>query len=576
MEQIQALLTQVRTVWANLSRTQQVSVVGVVLITGAFLAFVVTAVQNPNYTMLYSGLSEPDASSVVARLKEQKVPYQLTNNGATINVPKYQLDEVRLDMAGAGLPKGTGTGYESLNQGGLAALGQSEYTQRLNYQRALEGELARTITKLDSVEQARVHLAVPQPSLFVDRERPVTASVVLKVRPGRTLDSGQVTGVVNLVAKSVEGLKAENVSVVDMNGQVLSDADPQGARGNARQYEVQRTVEKNLERDIQAMLRPVLGPDKAVVRVSAGLNWDQAQADSEIYVPPQTVLEARPNVVRSVQTVDEKYNGPGGGAAAGVPGTASNVPSGPQGATAGSGEPTQYSKKDVVTNYEISRTVERIVKAPGAIDRLSVAVFLDGPMDEARVDAIHKIVATAAGVKPERGDVVTVAAMPFERSAIDEARQAVDQADQVALLTSVGKAVAIAIIAIMAALLVRTAMTRRTMVFATADYGAVGEEEYLEEGNESSQESLPAGRSVSAIAAPRAGGSLAAREPRILPPSELEEALMDEQRRRSVIEDQIVAVAQANPQLMADLVRSWLEEDDAKRQRTVPQAQRSG
>jgi flagellar M-ring protein FliF len=357
MEQIEALLTQVRTVWGNLSRVQQITVVGVVLITGAFLAFVVTAAQNPNYTVIYRSLSDTDASSVVARLKEQKVPYQLSDNGATISVPKYQLDEIRLDMAGAGLPKGAGTGYESINQGGLAALGQSEYTQRLNYQRALEGELARTIGRLDAVEQARVHLAIPQPSLFVDQDRPVTASVVLKVRPGQNLDPGKVIGVVNLVAKSVEGLKPENVSVVDTNGVVLSDTSPLGGQANSRQYEVQRTVEKNLERDIQAMLQPVLGPNKAVVRVSASLNWDQVQADSEIYVPPQTVMEGRPNVVRSVQTVDEKYTGAGSGVPAGVPGTASNVPAGPQGVAAGSGEPTQYSKKDVVTNYEISRSV---------------------------------------------------------------------------------------------------------------------------------------------------------------------------------------------------------------------------
>ena len=575
METIQALLKQARAIWDNLTKIQRYTTVAVVLITGAFLAFVITSAQNPNYTVLYRALADADASSVVARLKEQKVPYQLADNGTTISVPKARIDEVRLDMAGAGLPKGGNTGYESLNQGGIAALGQSEYTQRLNYQRALEGELARTITKLDAVEQARVHLAVPQPSLFVDREKPVTASIVLVLKPGRSLDSGQVTGVVNLVARSVEGLKPENVTLVDVNGNLLADTDPRSAKANGQQYEVQRTIEKNLERDITAMLRPVVGADRVVVRVSASLNWDQVQSDSEIFVPPQTVLEGRPNVVRSVQTVDEKYAGADGGAIAGVPGTASNIPAGQTGTTTQAGGPTQYSKKDVVTNYEISRTVEKVTKAPGSVDRLSVAVFIDGPMDEARVDAINKAVATAAGVKAERGDVVTVAALPFDRSALDEVKRSVEQADQFALATNVGKAVAVAIVALMAFLLVRTAMNRRALVVSPADYGAEAVEEYYED-SEQSQDELGEGQQYAAISAPRVAEPAPQREVRVLPPTELEEALLDEQRRRTVIEDQVLAVAQASPQLIADLIRGWLEEDDIKRQRSLMQAQKSG
>jgi flagellar M-ring protein FliF len=299
------------------------------------------------------------------------------------------VNEVRLLAAAAGLPqRGSGVGMELFNQ---PHLGMTEFAEKVNYQRALEAELARSIMRLDAVESARVHLVLPQPTLFLAQQREPTASVVLSLKPGRRLDPAQVTGITQLVASSVEGLKPENVNVLDSNGALLSErggpADP--ARQTGTRQDVQRVLEQRIETEVTRLLGRVVGPDKAIVRVSADLNWDQYEANSETFSP-----EGRPPQVRSQREQREVQI---------------------QAATGDS----RAERQDTQTNYELSKTVEKLVRAPGGIRRLSVAVAIDSAAitDPQQADALSRLVATAAGLDTARGDVVTFTSLPFSQTA---------------------------------------------------------------------------------------------------------------------------------------------------------------
>src|SRR5579875_1069967 len=398
---------QARGMWGRLTRPQRLTLLGVsvlaVALVGAFLVFG----RQPEYAVAFSNLREEDAAAIVAKLKEAKVPYELADRGTTIRVPAAQVSEVRLLVADAGLPqRGSGTGMELFNQ---PHLGMTEFAEKVNYQRALEAELARSIMRLDAVESARVHLVLPQPSLFLAQQREPTASVVLTLRPGRRLDPAQVMGITQLVASSVEGLKPENINVIDSNGTLLSErgtpSDP--ARQTGTRQDVQRALEQRLENEVTRLLARVVGPDKAIVRVSADLNWDQYEANSETFSP-----DGKPPQVRS-QREQRETQTQQGGAPGGVPGADANIPT--YAAVQAAGGESRAERQDTQTNYELSKTVEKLVRAPGGIRRLSVAVAIDSAVitDPQQADALSRLVATAAGLDTARGDVVTFTSLPF-------------------------------------------------------------------------------------------------------------------------------------------------------------------
>ena len=394
-------------------------VVGLSLV--AFAALIVVA-NKTDYRPLFANLTSEDAGEIVKKLKEQKVPFQLSSDGKAILVPSDKVYELRLSLASEGLPQGGGVGYEIFDRKNF---GVTEFVQKLNYQRALQGELSRTISQLAGVEQARVHLVIPEKSLFKENEKPATASIVLRLKGNRALRESDVQGIVHLVASSVEGLDAEHVTVLDGRGKILSKsgASDLSSKMSAGMQEIQRNYEKNLEERLQTLLDKVVGSGRSAARVSATFNFKQVEKFEERYDPEAAA-------VRSEQRSEEK-----GGAsqiAAGIPGTQSNLgrSGAVQGGTVGGG-----SKNDETLNYEVSRSTARIVEPVGALDKVSVAILVDGkyetpagakegaaakakyaPRTPEELQKIEALVKSSVGFNAERGDQVAVANIPFQET----------------------------------------------------------------------------------------------------------------------------------------------------------------
>jgi flagellar M-ring protein FliF len=404
--------------------------------------------QQPDMQVLFTNLNPEDAAGIVDKLKETKVPYETTGGGNTILVPSAQVHEMRLQLATQGLPHGGGVGFEIFDR---SSIGMSDFVQKLNYRRALQGELARTIAQMPEIERARVHLATPERRLFSSDENRARASVVLSLRNGQALAKTQVNGIVHLVSSSVEGLQVKDVTVVDGHGRLLSSAaggdDAAGLTGS--QLEYQRTVEKDIETRIQTMLERIVGTNKAVVRVSSILDFRKVETTEERYDPNS-------QVVRSEQRGQEKANGVNGVSSGGVPGVQSNVPEG-----AGQ-EPAQTSSnnnqtKNETVNYEISRTVSRVVEPSGSIKQLSVAVLVDGIYETAApseagkaandtakkymarpeedMKRIEEIVKKAMGYSAERQDQVQVTNVQFDIATEEPSGQGIEAAAETSSFT---------------------------------------------------------------------------------------------------------------------------------------------
>lgn len=381
--------------------------------------------QQPDMQVLFTNLGSEDAAAIIDKLKETKVPYETTGGGATVLVPSEQVHDLRLQLATQGLPHGGGVGFEIFDR---TSIGMSEFVQKLNYRRALQGELARTIAQMPEVERARVHLAIPERRLFASEQEKARGSVILSLRNGQQLSQAQVQGVIHLVSSSVEGLQARDVTIVDGHGRMLSATVSDDASGLTNtQLDYQRNIEKDVETRIQTMLERIVGPNKAVVRVSSLVDFRKVETTEERYDPNS-------QVVRSEQRGQEKANG-SNGVGGGVPGVQSNVPPGTE------QEPTETSSsnsqtKNETVNYEISRTVSKIVEPVGVIKQLSVAVLVDGmyesakagegeaadapaaarkyiPRSEEDLKRIEDIVKKAMGFSAERQDQVQVVNVQF-------------------------------------------------------------------------------------------------------------------------------------------------------------------
>ncbi len=397
---------------------QRLGLAAFALICIGLIALAASIARHPQYAVLYANLDQEDAGEVVQRLRDLKAPYRVTAAG-TIEAPADRIHELRLDLAAEGLPAGGQTGFELFDR---ARLGISDFGEKLNYQRALQGELARTIAHLDSVDQARVHLALPPERLYAsDRQEP-TASVVLKLRGARRLTPHQVRSIVHLVSGAVEGLSPESVALLDTEGRLLSSPDDSGPNGPglaaaSNQLQLRRDYERQVEEAVQSMLDGVLGPQKSVVRVSALLSFDSVERESETYQPAADgsgVLESR-------RETRETYRGLGEPPAVGVPGITSNtVPASPGTSASAAqplpGEADHYDHTDIASEYRISRQRERVIQPPGQLKQLSLSVFIDQEADLGDVEAadLTTAVSAAAGLDPERGDTVVITRVPFQ------------------------------------------------------------------------------------------------------------------------------------------------------------------
>lgn len=359
----------------------------------------------PSYTVLFSDLDAKAASSVVEKLKADGVPHKLASQGSAVLVPTDKVYDLRLSLSAAGLPGGGTVGYELLDKHGLTT---SEFTQRVDYQRAVEGELARTLMALDGVEGASVHLAVPEERLFTDDKEPTRASVLLKTTTALSDDA--VGSIVNLIASSVPNLAPADVTVADTSGRVLSSAGTTSGAASTRQIELADQYQRQLSADASAMLSQVFGPGHAVVRVSAQLNFDETERSTETYA------QGEPKVLKE-QTASEKFTGSGA-----PPGGTLGVTGAPA-STTGTGN--NYEKNDASREYGVDRVVETAKVAPGKVQRLSAAVVLDGSAEPVPpADKVEKLVGAALGIDPERGDTIVVDTISFDQTVAKAAEEA--------------------------------------------------------------------------------------------------------------------------------------------------------
>ncbi len=423
MGKLQQSFSEVGALWRGIAPGKRLLGIGFVVIALIAVGAIAVLGGTPHMAPLMTNLSPEDISAITARLSASQVPYSLADGGTAILVPDERVMEQRLALAGDGLPRGGGVGFELFDE---SKLGRTRFEERLSYQRALEGELRRTIRQINGVRDARVHLGLPERSLFRERDDKPRASVTLSLAPGRRLTDENVQAIVHLTASSVEGLAADAVTVVDTTGAVLASADGTHAQ-SGRQLEHQRGIESELERRATTMLERTVGPGGASVHVSAELDYSTAETTSETYDPDGVVL-------RSEQTTDETRGSATAGAI-GVAGSRSNL----AGTTSGSDQTPAAGavgnaggRHAQTRNYEVSKTVSHEVSASGKLVRLSVAVLVDAkrekgeggavnvtPRSREELDRFSELVKSAVGFDGRRGDRIEVQSAPFVE-ALDE------------------------------------------------------------------------------------------------------------------------------------------------------------
>ena len=423
--------------WRRLSVNQRM---GLLVGLAALVALLVVSLmwgRVQGYQVLYTNLSQADGGSVIAELQKLGVPYRITDAGNVIQVPSDQVYATRMKLAAEGLPKGAGVGFELLDN---EPMGTSQFVERVNYQRALEGSLARTIDSMSAVQSATVHLAIPKPSVFLDQEQKPSASVLLKLYPGRVLSAAQVAGIVHLVASGVAGLSDKAVNVVDQDGNLLTAAGQQASGIEPSQLAYRNAVEQQYRKQIEGILSPLVGSNGVRVAVSADLDFGKTETSSVIYGQGHLLS-------RQAQTQNSTGNA---SLPAGVPGALTNQP--PGGVTApftvGSASepltPQQFTQlapalrslaptaasSSATTNYDVDKTISHTQAPVGSVRRISVAVLINDrpaagkganakpqPMSAQQLAQVRQLVQDAIGFDAKRGDQVSVVSMPFGAAA---------------------------------------------------------------------------------------------------------------------------------------------------------------
>ncbi len=399
-----------------------IALVSVAVICLVVFAVIIIQARTADYQLLYANLAEKDAAAVVSWLKSQNIDYQLKNNGRNIWISANTLYETRLELASNGLPSGGGVGFEIFDKQSFAL---TDFVQKVNYARALQGELARTITSLAPVRATRVHLALPEKRLFKNQQKQATASIIVTLAEGDTLDQDQVQGIIHLVSGSVEGLTPENVTIIDGSGKVLegrTEKDDE-QRFSVDMLVFQQELERRMETRAQDLLDKTMGYGQAMVRVTASLDFAKVEKTEEFF-------DGEEPVIRSEQLQEERS---GGVTTGGIPGVESNLQGNTNAVGGSAGTPS--SKSSRTTNYEISKTISKTINPVGTIKNLSVSVLLADKIIPAKDDetqptvitrsekellAIETMVSSALGLNVDRGDNINVASMPFMISSDDQ------------------------------------------------------------------------------------------------------------------------------------------------------------
>ncbi|MGR4869632.1 flagellar basal-body MS-ring/collar protein FliF [Variovorax sp. LARHSF232] len=540
-------------------------IVGGAALAAAAAAFVLWS-RAPDYKVLYTNVTDRDGGAIIAALQQQNVPYKFAEGGGAILVPGNKVPEVRLKLAAQGLPKGGGVGFELMDN---QKFGTSQFTEQVNYQRALEGELVRSIESIGSVESARVHLALPKSTLFVREQKKPSASVILTLQRGRSIDEGQVSAIVHMISSSVPELAPKSVTVVDQKGNLLSAANS-GAHGlDVSQLKYAQEIEQNYVRRIEAILQPILGAGNVRAQVAADIDFAVVEHTDEKFRPNQ---DPAAKAVRSQQSSES--NQQGGTPPGGVPGALSNqppanpsaplnAPAGAPSAAAGARAPgaaqapaaaapstpagPSSARKDVTTNYELDRTIRHVQQSAGGVKRLSVAVVVNNKeepdaagkpaaraLSAAELDQVRNLVKEAMGFSQERGDSLNVVNSPFalEREAAAPALPFWRERENIELGKSLGQYLLIGVLALMLWLAVLRPMLRRQNALQQA----------------AAVPTLP-------TAPLDAGGQQL--------PSAAQEALRlrESDRQRADLE-YAQQVAQQDPRLVAALIKHWMNKHE--------------
>lgn len=440
--------------------------------TAASISIVIALIlwaQKPEYRVLFSNISDQDGGSIVAQLGQMNIPYRFSGGGGAIMVPADQVHEARLKLAQQGLPKGGAVGFELLDQ---ERFGISQFSEQINYQRALEGELARTIETLGPVVSARIHLAIPKPSLFVREKKHPSASITLQLHAGRSLDQSQVSAITWLVSSAVPGLTAENVTLVDQHGNLMTITGSQAQQTSQLKYTTE--IEADYRQRIHSILAPIVGSKNVKAQVTAQIDFTHMEQTSEQFQP-----NAAPDkkAVRSQQISGSQQGG--ASAASGVPGALSNLPPTPSSAPLEEPAGTQNneastatpknrsdeaaqakvpynSRNDETTNYELDRTLTHTKRSTGTIERLSVAVVVNWLPDsegnskalsQEQLTQINALIKEAIGFNAARGDTVNVVNSPFTDADQEEEPPFWKEPSFIALMQSMARYAFIAIVA---------------------------------------------------------------------------------------------------------------------------------
>ena len=411
---IQQFVNALAAIWAKMSPLQRIASVGGAV--GLLAAVIGLSIwlSRPEYRVLYSNLGPEDASVVIKTLQGDKVAYRITDNGATIMVPQEVVYDQRIKIAGEGGLVGQGIGFEIFDK---VKVGQTDFVQKINYSRALQGELARTISQFPSVESARVHLVIPRRSLFVEERQSPSASVVLKLtRANVKIDQKEINAILNMMLMSVEGLDRAHVSITDTSGKVLYQPEEDSLAGiTTTQMEYRQTVQRNLERRIEEMLQPLFGSGRVIAKVNADMDFSQKTIRRELFDPEKTA-------VRSEYRQEESQQG-----RANLEAGAPDVNFRGDGIT-GSVSDQTGTRESRTTNYEINKEEQQIVSNVGELRRLTVAVLIDGtyvktdgtwtfmPRKSEELERVRQLVHNAVGLDTARGDALEVSSAPFTDS----------------------------------------------------------------------------------------------------------------------------------------------------------------
>lgn len=533
--------------WQELPPIRKGMLAGTGFALAALLFLLYSWSSSSSYVTLYSGLEPSDSSAIVDQLRGQGVSYRLEADGTRVLVPEAELDQLRLDFAAQGLPEGGHVGFEIFETNAFTA---TDFVQRLNFQRGLQGELERTIEAFPQVDGARVHIVMPERTLFRQDDEPATASVVLQLRAGRGLTTDEVAGIAHLVSGAVSGLDKSHVTILDSSGSILFDgatAEQGGIAFTSSQQAIVRDYEDQLTHDAQSLLDQSIGPANSVVTVRVTMDFDQVETQTSTFDDEGVPL--------STSTVNEAYSTTGEATVGAIPGAVTNVPGANADLPGGGGtdtattspSSTEYERTETTSNFEVPQTVTVATEAAGDVERLSVSLVIDDAVPEAQATALADAVAAAVGIDADRGDAIVMSRVPFDRTIVDTAATSFAAAEGTQTILTYAR-IALPVIVLLVAFfffrMLMKSISRRGHQYAEMpmEYSAA----------------LAAGGGMAPALASAGGGAA------MLPPG-MPAAMMEEppspDEMKSDLERQVTKLAEAHPDTVAEVVQSWLRED---------------